>query len=88
MHSLKFIGCETTEKFKKFIGNSNGLFVIESNDRLKGGYVEWGKGYKLRHLSYKSIILFSLYILFSSNNYLALGDFLEAYQKTEKVLFY
>ena len=50
-HTLKFIGCETTEKFKKFIGNSNGLFVIESNDRIKGGYVEWGKGYKLRHLS-------------------------------------
>lgn len=52
-HSFKFIGCETTEKFKKFIGNPNGLFVIESNEnseKLKGGYIEWEKKYKLRHL--------------------------------------
>lgn len=52
-YNFKFVGCETTEKYKKFIGNSNGMFVIEckeNNEKLKGGYVEWGKSYKLRHL--------------------------------------
>lgn len=29
---LKFESCETTEKYKKFVGNSNGMFIIESED--------------------------------------------------------
>lgn len=27
---LKFEDCDSTEKYKKFVGNSNGMFVVES----------------------------------------------------------
>lgn len=57
---LKFESCETTEKYKKFIGNSNGMFVVESQDMNQGGRVEWGQFYRLRHLT--------------TNKYLVLGQ--------------
>ncbi|EGR30411.1 MIR domain protein [Ichthyophthirius multifiliis] len=48
---LKFEGFEQTEKYQKFIGNSNGMFIIQSQNMHKGGLVEWNKDYKLRHLT-------------------------------------
>jgi hypothetical protein len=51
MRVLKFQGCETTEKFKKFIGDSNGMFVVEGEHVQEGGKVQWDKLYRLRHLS-------------------------------------
>lgn len=38
---LKFEDCDSTEKFKKFVGNSNGMFVVESQNMQQGGLVEW-----------------------------------------------
>lgn len=58
---LKFQSCETTEKFQKFIGDSNGMFVIESEHITEGGKVQWDKPYRLRHLT--------------TNRYLALDPF-------------
>jgi hypothetical protein len=48
---FKFISCETTEKYKKFVGNTNGMFIIESEDMSKGGEVKWSGKYRLRHLT-------------------------------------
>jgi hypothetical protein len=48
---LKFEGCETTEKYKKFVGNSNGMFIVESVNVAEGGLVKWGEFYRLRHLT-------------------------------------
>lgn len=48
-----------TEKYNKFVGDSNGMFVIEniedpsSDSFTAGGYVEWKKFYCLRHLTSK-----------------------------------
>ena len=50
----------SSEKFKKFVGNSNGMFVIEAETMAKGSFVNWKNKYKLRHLL--------------SNRYLSLGD--------------
>jgi hypothetical protein len=48
---VKFEACESTEKYKKFIGNSNGLFIVESDNMQQGGKVEWKGLYRLRHLT-------------------------------------
>lgn len=48
---LRFEDCDSTEKYKKFVGNSNGMFVVESENMLYGGLVEWDKSYRLRHLT-------------------------------------
>jgi hypothetical protein len=48
---LKFEGCETTEKYKKFVGNSNGMFIVEASKVTEGGLVKWGDYYRLRHLT-------------------------------------
>jgi hypothetical protein len=49
-----------SEKFQKFIGNSNGMFVIETIQMNKGSFVNWKEKYKLRHLL--------------TNKYLKLGE--------------
>ena len=48
---MKFEECGTSEKYKYFTGNSNGLFMVESEDMMKGGMVEWNGSYRLKHLS-------------------------------------
>ncbi|EAR92909.2 zinc finger, C2H2 type family protein (macronuclear) [Tetrahymena thermophila SB210] len=48
---LRFEDCDSTEKYKKFVGNSNGMFVIESQNMMQGGLVEWDNMYRLRHLT-------------------------------------
>ncbi|EGR27925.1 MIR domain protein [Ichthyophthirius multifiliis] len=50
-YMLKFEGCDSTEKYKKFIGNTNGMFVIENDNMQNGGLVEWDNSYKFRHLT-------------------------------------
>lgn len=49
---FKFVKIENTEKYSKFIGNSNGMFMIESEDMRYGGLVRWENSYRLRHLTY------------------------------------
>ena len=39
-----------SEKFQKFIGNSNGMFVIENESMTKGAFITWKEKYRLRHL--------------------------------------
>ena len=48
---FKFVNIENTEKYSKFIGNSNGMFMIESEDMRHGGLVRWDQNYRLRHLT-------------------------------------
>ena len=48
---FKFVNVETTEKYRKFIGNSNGMFMIESEDMRNGGKLRWDQSYRLRHLT-------------------------------------
>ena len=48
--SIKFESCSNNESYKKFIGNSNGMFVIESDSMTQGGKVRWNDKYKLRHV--------------------------------------
>ena len=48
---MKFESCETTEKYMKFIGNSNGMFSIESETMQSGGKVKWDTSYRLKHLT-------------------------------------
>jgi hypothetical protein len=50
MISIKFESCSNNESYKKFIGNSNGMFVIESDSMTQGGKVRWNDKYKLRHV--------------------------------------
>jgi hypothetical protein len=50
-HFFRFLTCSSTEKYKKFIGYSNGLFVIENVDMSVGGLVKWGTPYRLKHLT-------------------------------------
>lgn len=66
---LKFESCETTEKYKKFIGNSNGMFIVESENMQSGGQVEWENQYRLRHLT--------------TNYYLKLGEDLNSHSVSE-----
>lgn len=43
---------EESNKMANLIGNSNGMYRIENFDNdQSGGFLEWGKPYKLRHLS-------------------------------------
>lgn len=47
-----FAICETTDRNKKFIGNSNGLFKVEGyRDDSKGGLVTWNGRYRIKHLA-------------------------------------
>lgn len=75
---FKFVKIENTEKYSKFIGNSNGMFMIESEDMRNGGLVRWDQSYRLRHLTYffirKNNILLKKCYFFRSNRYLTLGD--------------
>lgn len=43
--------CENSEKFKKFVGNSNGMFIIENYYKeAPGGFIRWGEPYRIKHL--------------------------------------
>ncbi|CAD8111133.1 unnamed protein product [Paramecium sonneborni] len=53
---LKFEKGQDSEQINQFIGDSNGMYVIENidpekGDFLNGGYVEWVKEYRLKHLT-------------------------------------
>ena len=48
---FKFVSIENTEKYSKFIGNSNGMFMVESEEMRYGGLVRWDQNYRLRHLT-------------------------------------
>jgi len=47
---FKFVTAPPSEKFKKFIGNSNGMFVIETDKMESGNFINWREKYRLRHL--------------------------------------
>ncbi len=51
-YHFRFISCSSSEKYKKFVGNSNGLFTIQSTNIEEGGLVKWDTPYKLKHLTY------------------------------------
>ena len=53
---FSFINYQTIDKYKKFTGNSNGMFAIESHDMNKGGLLQWDKFYRLKHLSTNSYL--------------------------------
>lgn len=43
---------EESSKMANMMGNSNGMYRIENYDNDQpGGFLEWGKPYKLKHLS-------------------------------------
>lgn len=53
---IKFEGCPDSANYNKFIGNSNGVFTIESQSITKGGLVRWNTYqnpamYRLRNLT-------------------------------------
>ena len=50
-YHFRFISCSSSEKYKKFVGNSNGLFTIQSTNIEEGGLVKWDTPYKLKHLT-------------------------------------
>lgn len=50
-YHFRFISCSSSEKYKKFVGNSNGLFSIQSTNIEEGGLVRWDTPYKLKHLT-------------------------------------
>lgn len=48
---FKLDECESSEKFKKFVGNSNGMFTIENYYKdSPGGFIKWGEPYRIKHL--------------------------------------
>ncbi|KAM3147608.1 hypothetical protein pb186bvf_000415 [Paramecium bursaria] len=64
---LKFEKGEDGEKYNKFVGDSNGMFVVENDDDVSqqfqlGGFVEWNKKYKLKHLTSNYYLKVETYI--------------------------
>lgn len=42
---------DTTNIFHHYIGNTNGMWILENVDFTKGGPIEWEKDFKLKHFS-------------------------------------
>lgn len=48
---FKFVSCNPSEKYKKFVGSSNGMFIIENLNMDTGGLVRWHNDYILKHVT-------------------------------------
>jgi len=59
-HSFKFILCSSKDRYRKFVGNSNGMFIVENLNMIQGGLVKWKTSYRLKHLA--------------TNKYLSIGS--------------
>ena len=70
-HFFRFIEYDGYEKYSKFTGNSNGMFIIETDEMKSGGLVKWENKYKLRHLTF--IYLLFIFFIKRTNQYLAAG---------------
>ena len=70
-HFFRFIEYDGYEKYSKFTGNSNGMFIIESDGMKVGGLVRWDNQYKLRHLTLN--YCFHINKIYRTNYYLAVG---------------
>jgi len=49
--SLDLARVTVLEHYQQYIGNTNGMWVIEHENHLTGGLVQWGEKFKLRHFS-------------------------------------
>lgn len=59
--NIQFEQCSSNANYTKFVGNSNGLFTIESESIFDGGLVKWDQplittSYRLRHLTTKQYL--------------------------------
>lgn len=50
-HKIEFDVSQTTDNFKQFLGNTNGMWIIEDSVYHKGGLVRWDHSYRFKHLS-------------------------------------
>jgi len=49
--SLDLARVTVLDHFQQYIGNTNGMWVIEHENYLTGGLVQWGAKFRLRHFS-------------------------------------
>ena len=47
---VKFVSSMFAEHFQNFHGETNGMWMIEHEDYMKGGMIEWGTPLRLKHL--------------------------------------
>lgn len=45
------IGSKITDNLRQFLGNTNGMWIIEHSSYHKGGPVRWDQSYRFKHLS-------------------------------------
>lgn len=50
-HRIEFDISNVMENFKRFVGNTNGMWMIEHSVYKNGGQVRWGHSYRFKHLS-------------------------------------
>ena len=48
--NIQFDGNRVSDHFKQFIGNTNGMWVIENVDYQNGGFIQWNESYRFKHL--------------------------------------
>lgn len=50
-YRIEFDVANNTDINKQFIGNTNGMWIVENAEYKKGGPVRWDESYRFRHLS-------------------------------------
>ena len=47
--NVEFVNSNISDNFQQYSGNTNGMWVIESQDFRVGGFVQWDTSYRLKH---------------------------------------
>jgi len=48
---IDFVRSVVSDQFQQYVGNTNGMWIIEHLDYKKGGLVPWDQSFRLRHFS-------------------------------------
>jgi hypothetical protein len=50
-NKIEFDTSKITDQFKQFLGNTNGMWIIERPVYKEGGLIKWNEPYRFKHLS-------------------------------------